>query len=328
MTHHDVFNGDADGIFALHQLRLDTPLQAELVTGVKREIELLQRVPHGCDGQVTVLDISLDCNAAALRRVLDGGATVAYFDHHSADCAFAHPRLRLHCDGSPEVCTSILVDRHLQGRHRPWAVAAAFGDNLAGPARQLADSLGLDAGATAALAHLGRVVNYNAYGESEHDLHIAPAALYRALGAYAQPLDFIADSEIHRMLCAGYRDDCARLQGLRPHAELDAGAVYILPASAWARRVSGVLANQLAAGRSGASFAVLNERDDGSYLVSVRSGAPLAHSACGFCQQFDSGGGRKAAAGINRLPASELGRFMDSFRRYFTTPQDLILQKE
>ncbi|MYM92056.1 hypothetical protein GTP91_33395, partial [Rugamonas sp. FT82W] len=87
-------------------------------------------------------------------------------------------------------------------------------------------------------------------------------------------------------------------------------------------------ANQLAAGRSGASFAVLNERDDGSYLVSVRSGAPLAHSACGFCQQFDSGGGRKAAAGINRLPASELGRFMDSFRRYFTTPQDLILQKE
>ncbi|GJI99961.1 hypothetical protein RugamoR64_05000 [Duganella rhizosphaerae] len=318
--HYDVFNGDADGIFALHQMRLHTPLRAELVTGVKREIDLLRRVPDGCRGQVLVLDIALDSNSAALHRLLDGGAEVDYFDHHSADCAFAHPRLRLHCDGAPDVCTSILVDRHLQGRHRPWAVAAAFGDNLAEAACRLARRSGLDGDAVEALAQLGQVFNYNAYGECEQDLHIAPAALYRALAGHEHPFDFIAGSEIYRALCAGYRDDCARLQGLRPHAELGAGAVYILPASAWARRVSGVLANRLAAQHHGASFAVLNERDDGSYLVSVRSGAPLTHSANGFCQQFDTGGGRKAAAGINRLPAAELDRFMDSFRRYYTAP--------
>ncbi len=44
MTTFDVFNGDADGICALLQLRLANPLESILVTGVKRDIRLLQRV--------------------------------------------------------------------------------------------------------------------------------------------------------------------------------------------------------------------------------------------------------------------------------------------
>ena len=44
MTRYDVFNGDADGICALHQLRLDEPRDAELVTGVKRDIGLVARI--------------------------------------------------------------------------------------------------------------------------------------------------------------------------------------------------------------------------------------------------------------------------------------------
>ena len=47
MTHFDVFNGDADGLCALHQLRLEAPLDSVLITGVKRDIALLQRVPAG-----------------------------------------------------------------------------------------------------------------------------------------------------------------------------------------------------------------------------------------------------------------------------------------
>ena len=321
---YDVFNGDADGICALHQLRLHTPADAVLVTGVKRDIELLRQVPDGV-ADIMVLDISLDSNAAALRRLLDSGATVEYFDHHLADCAaggaFDHPRLRLHCDVAPELCTSILVDRHLGGRHRPWAVAAAFGDNLAQPARQLAASLGLADGAITALSHLGQIINYNAYGECVEDLHIAPVALYRALGGYDHPLDFIAASDACKALSEGYREDCARLQTIQPYWQAPDRAVYLLPAAAWARRISGVLANRLVAQHSGASFAVLNERNDGSYLVSVRSGSPMAFSACGLCRQFDSGGGRMAAAGINRLPASELGRFLDCFRHYFAAPE-------
>ena len=34
MTQFDIFNGDADGLCALHQLRLERPLDSVLVTGV------------------------------------------------------------------------------------------------------------------------------------------------------------------------------------------------------------------------------------------------------------------------------------------------------
>lgn len=42
--YYDIFNGDADGICALHQLRLAEPREATLVTGVKRDIRLLEQV--------------------------------------------------------------------------------------------------------------------------------------------------------------------------------------------------------------------------------------------------------------------------------------------
>lgn len=135
---YDVFNGDADGICALHQLRLAHPKEATLVTGVKREVELLQRIP--CDEAVdlTVMDVSLDANQIALERILEAGGCATYFDHHSANKAFEHERLQLFIDQSPQVCTSILVDRHLHGQFRKWAVAAAFGDNLPKVASALA----------------------------------------------------------------------------------------------------------------------------------------------------------------------------------------------
>lgn len=314
---YDVFNGDADGICALHQLRLDTPAEARLITGVKRDVELLSRIPCGAGAGIVALDISLDANADALRRLLDDGARVDYYDHHSADRAFAHPGLRLWHDGSPEVCTSILVDRQLGGRHRPWAVVAAFGDNLEQTGRAMALEMGLGEHAIGELSQLGQTLNYNAYGERTEDLHIAPEDLYREVSGYRNPFDFIAASAVYRELREGYREDCDRLHALQPYLERPGGAIYLLPATAWSRRVSGVLANRLAARRDGASFAVLNERGDGSYLVSVRSGAPSLRSACGLCQQFDSGGGRVAAAGINSLPRQELASFMKRFCEYF-----------
>src|SRR5678815_3472044 len=47
MRYFDVFNGDADGICALHQLRLADPLDSTLVTGLKRDIALLNRYLRG-----------------------------------------------------------------------------------------------------------------------------------------------------------------------------------------------------------------------------------------------------------------------------------------
>src|SRR5258708_22745285 len=50
MRHFDVFNGDADGICSLHQLRLAEPVEATLVTRLKRDIALLHAVPASPGG--------------------------------------------------------------------------------------------------------------------------------------------------------------------------------------------------------------------------------------------------------------------------------------
>jgi oligoribonuclease NrnB/cAMP/cGMP phosphodiesterase (DHH superfamily) len=78
----DVFNGDADGLCALVQLRNANPQDSVLVTGVKRDINLLDRVTAQAGDQVTVLDVSLDKNRDGLSAVLKAGAEVVYIDHH------------------------------------------------------------------------------------------------------------------------------------------------------------------------------------------------------------------------------------------------------
>ena len=66
MAQIDVFNGDADGICALLQLRLADPAEATLVTGVKRDIQLLDKVKATRNDHVTVLDISMKKNLSRL----------------------------------------------------------------------------------------------------------------------------------------------------------------------------------------------------------------------------------------------------------------------
>ncbi|HYD61240.1 MAG TPA: hypothetical protein VEC35_12825 [Noviherbaspirillum sp.] len=301
----------------MHQLRLACPRDAVLVTGVKRDIDLLKRVPCESGVEVTVLDISLDTNVQSLRRILAGGGRVTYVDHHSAKHAFSHPRLQLWWDDAPDVCTSILVDRLLQGRFRKWAIVAAFGDNLAAPAQALAGMAGLHAREIDALEMLGRLINYNAYGELVEDLCVAPDELYRAIHPFHDPLDFIFSSMHYPILADGYHSDLERMENLHPCLTSALGELYILPPTPWARRISGVLANSLAARGDGRSFAVLTERTDGSYVVSVRSGRPALLAADAFCERFESGGGRKSSAGINVLPASDLDYFIRAFLEYF-----------
>lgn len=316
---YDVFNGDADGICALHQLRLASPKEASLITGVKRDVALLKRVPCEREVDVSVLDISLDVNVEPLRRIIDEGGQVLYFDHHSAQQAFRHPRLCLHWDDAPDVCTSILVDRHLQGRFRNWAIVAAFGDNLPAPARALAATVGMGSPQVEALEMLGQVLNYNAYGEQVEDLHIAPDMLYRAVQPFVDPLEFIETSPYYQALVDGYYSDAAHVRNLQPEWRSAGGAIYILPGAPWARRISGVFANMLASQGAAQSFAILTPGTNGTYVVSVRSGQPSLRAANEFCARFATGGGRKSAAGINALPASELDYFTQQFSDYFSS---------
>jgi hypothetical protein len=65
------------------------------------------------------------------------------------------------------------------------------------------------------------------------------------------------------------------------------------------------------------AHAVITPSRYGDYSVSVR--APLANpqGADTLCMSFETGGGRKAAGGINKLPKDALDTFLDRFAKQF-----------
>ncbi|MGA0024011.1 MAG: acetyltransferase [Burkholderiales bacterium] len=316
MKFYDIFNGDADGICALHQLRLETPCDAELVTGVKRDTGLVARVNARSGDRLTVLDVSLRSNTAAVRRALDAGASIRYFDHHAAGDIPQHPAFEAHIDTAPDVCTSLLVDRHLSGKHRLWAVVAAFGDNLVESAVRAAQPLQLDHTELARLHELGEAINYNAYGESVDDLHYPPADLYRTIAPYRDPRHFIFDEPVFEVLKQAGAEDLARAEDTVPEFATDAAALYLLPDASWSRRVNGVFGNRLAQAEPQRAHAVLVAKGD-AYAVSVRAPRSRPAGADKLCLGFATGGGRQAAAGINRLEAADLPKFIDAFREAY-----------
>ena len=76
----DVFNGDADGICVFLQLRLAEPRNSKLLTSIKRDIALLDRIDAKVDDEVTVLDISLDKNRGHLLHILNAGEKPLQFE--------------------------------------------------------------------------------------------------------------------------------------------------------------------------------------------------------------------------------------------------------
>jgi len=313
----DVFNGDADGLCALRQLRLAEPADSELVTGVKRDIALLERVRAGAGDLVTVLDVSLDRNRPALVALLSSGVKVRYFDHHHAGEVPVHAGLEMVIDTASGTCTSMLVDGYLGGRFRIWAVVAAFGDNLDQTAMDLGGSLALGAADLEKLRELGRSLNYNAYGESERDLLISPAALYRLLARHDDPLRFIAREGIYARLNTARRADLEAALAVAPRWSRDGAGVYLLPDMAWSRRVNGAFANHLARTHPHRAQAVLAPCRAGGYIVSVRAPADAGRGADEFCRAFPTGGGRRDAAGIDLLPLERLKQFEERFAATF-----------
>lgn len=317
MAYIDVFNGDADGICALHQLRLDEPLDSTLVTGLKRDIELVKTVKAAAGDVVTVLDISLDRNRKGLDDLLARGARVRYFDHHYAGKVPTHRNLVAVIDESGVACTSGLVDRHLNGRHRIWAIVGAFGDGFEEAAMALARALEVDAERLETLRELGAALNYNAYGETEADVMVNPQALYRIVSDYADPLDLFAREPLIAHLCQERAVDLRRALKVKSR-EARATTACLLPDEAWSRRVSGTLANRLALDDPQRAHAVITPRVAGGYLVSVRSPHGGVPSAVEFCRRFPTGGGRRAAAGVDVLPESHLNDFLEAFEEAYS----------
>src|SRR5690606_2888498 len=107
MAHIDVFNGDADGICSLVQLRNAQPVDSLLVTGVKRDIELLEKVDAVAGDQLTVLDVSMDKNRGGVERALASGASVFYVDHHYAGEIPQHANMTAIINEAADVCTAL-----------------------------------------------------------------------------------------------------------------------------------------------------------------------------------------------------------------------------
>jgi hypothetical protein len=317
MTYFDAFNGDADGICALHQLRLAEPRGSVLVTGVKRNIGLLKDVRATRGDHVVALDISLDKNRQPLLDLLDLGVSITYVDHHFAGDIPIHPGFSAVIDPSSDVCTSLLVDHMLDGRFRIWAAVAAFGDGLPQPAMRLAAAMHLSERDVVRLRELGECLNYNAYGDTVEDLFFHPAELYCRLHPFSNPFDFLREETVIATLREGFAADMALASKVKPEYACSRGKAYILPDEPWSRRVSGSFGNHLAQAEPLLAHAILTARGDGGYVVSVRSPLSNPFGADTLCNQFESGGGRKRAAGINHLPESDLVRFFTRFSAAF-----------
>jgi hypothetical protein len=309
MRRFDVCNGDADGLCAVLQWRLAHPALATLVTGLKRELELLHTVPAEAGDEVLVCDLSMQRNQVALLRLLHAGVRVRYVDHHKVDQVPQHAALQACIDVDPRVCTSLLMDRLLDGRFRPWALVGAYGDNLSAVADALAAGLGLDEHERRQLRLLGEGINYNAYGDEPADQHIAPQQLYARLARHAHPLELLRHDSIGSELDALRCADLQQAQS-QPAQAAGSGARWVrLPDAAWARRVIGSLANTLAASEPAQAHAVLLADRRGGHVVSLRAPQAAPGGADEFCRGF-GGGGRAGAAGIDHLPDSELPRFI------------------
>lgn len=318
MAYIDCFNGDADGICALTQIRLQNPVESELITGVKRDINLLDRVLASSGDIVTVLDISLDKNRVGLEGVLAQGADVFYCDHHYAGDIPDHPRLKTLINTAPDVCTSLLINQSLKGRFLEWAVVGTFGDNLRRSATSLAKPLGHALKQLKELEDLGIYLNYNGYGATLDDLYFDPAELFRRTSRYSTPSEFMrADKDTFTTLESGYKDDMHNASTTAATFESPHAEVYLLPNAPWARRVSGVFGNALANKNIDCAHAVVTERSDGDWVVSVRAPLDNKRGADEICRQFETGGGRAAAAGINHLSVDQLDHFIDVFSSFY-----------
>ncbi|MCG9723777.1 DHHA1 domain-containing protein [Vibrio brasiliensis] len=318
--HYDVFNGDADGILSLIQLRKYEPKSSTLITGVKRDIKLLKKVATKKNvSGVTALDISMEKNLDALHELLDRDIPVFYCDHHRTGEVPQADNFTALINLDAQICTSLLINKHIGGRYVYWAIVGAFGDNLNAQAEALAQECDLQVEQTEFLKELGVLINYNGYGASLSDLHIEPAQLFVQLMQYESPFDLLTDTNSpYYLLKRGYESDASKLETLEASFTTLSTEVYVLPCQAWARRVSGVFGNQLANQSPSKAHAVFTLNENGEdYTVSVRAPLENRTGADEVCSQFATGGGRKAAAGINQLPKSEVENFVQALNQFY-----------
>ena len=317
MVNYDVFNGDTDGIFARHQLRLAIPLDTVNISGVKRDVNLLRHVKPAKGDLVTVMDISHAKNRKDVLRILESGARVEYFDHHDPSELIDHPNITYHIDTDPHMTTGRIVDSHVNGKNHIWAVATAFGDNHFDLAYELATAEGLDHEKTKLLKEIGLAINYNSYGKTEKDLFAAPLLVSEMLEDCGEDVFAISEHEIFSTLVSNFRSDMSTASCQEPYSIHEKGVIYKFPDEEWSHRIMGTFGNHLVNSNKDLACAIAVTNSDKTYRVSVRSSLNNPYGAGNLCKAF-GGGGREKAGGINNLEERDLDKFKNEFGKVFS----------
>jgi hypothetical protein len=171
---------------------------------------LLSRVDAKSGDHITVIDIYFEKNISNVIRVIDNGVSIDYFDHHKTGDLIQHDNLFTDITLVADTCTSLIIDKRLNGQYQTWVLTAAFGDNLFEVAMSLAIQSGFTDNELATLKQLGILLNYNGYDYNAgvDDLFFHPAKLFEKLLTFATPFDFLADDqETHQVLAEGYTHD-------------------------------------------------------------------------------------------------------------------------
>jgi len=313
-----VFNGDADGLISQHLLYLAGKTPELRITGLKRDIALLGRLPEGYAGDVHVLDLSFKTNAEAARLFLQKSpGTLTWYDHHESGELPDSPRLKAHIHATQGQCTALIANGVLGHAYPLWAAAAAFGDNVTASAEALLQGRDLSEVDRTDLKNLGELLNYNAYGEAGDTL-FQPLELAGEMEHYRDALDFYRDGDRFHRLSRQLADDARQSESLGPWKSQGQAHVYLVPNAPWARRFGATWMNRLIRAHGDQAFAIFQEKTQGGYLVSLRApqSGPLAKwSASAFAGQYPTGGGRVQAAGINHLPQELLQTCASEFLR-------------
>ena len=277
------FNGDADGICSMVQWGLVHGIEGKIITGVKRDIDLLRKINPESGDEIICMDISLARNHSRARELCERGFKITWFDHHLAGEPI--DGLDAHIDTSSNVCTAKIVENFL-GVKSDWAQVALHGDGLSVHSSK------------PEFKELGELLNYNGYGANLDDLHFHPDVLLHLCLESKTPEDFL-QTPTFEILKKGFADDMKNVESIN---EVD--GIYLLPNEAWARRVVGVVAHRI------------NSTGPGPHVIAIDKGQTLQVSLRGdegigdICSMF-GGGGRATAGGIDALPKEEITALMN-----------------
>ena len=247
--------------------------------------------------------------------ILNNDNIVRWFDHHEPGETDLGESFSIKVDTDPNCCTNILVDKYIDGLHRPWTICGAYGDNLHEQAEKLNPCF--NEMVMLELKEIGETLNYNGYGNELSDLTVDPKEVYLDLHQYVSPFQYRKKSEIYNKIHTQMISDKAELSSSEILHDTDAGKVILLPNTKASVRYSGIYSNQQTTDDPDKAFAILTLVNEENYRVSIRSPKTNPYGASKLALQFPTGGGREKAAGVNELPRSELNNFIEKFEEVY-----------